>query len=72
MIIQLITYVCDIKNCETPRVHDERVIQMQESSAKPCVPRGWRYVENAGMICDRCNEELGVITRKFFTEPGHE
>lgn len=71
-VLQSLTYQCDVAGCDTPPFVETDVVYFNSALRRPCVPNGWVYLGEIGIMCARHGAKFDVLTRKFFVEPGHE
>lgn len=72
MVLQTLTYQCDVQGCDTPPFAVTDRVDFNGPQRRPCVPNGWAYMGEIGIMCARHSAKFIDFTRKFFIEPGHE
>lgn len=71
-VLQSLTYQCDVASCDTPPFVTTDRIEFNGAQRRPCVPNGWAYLGEIGIMCARHGAKFETHARKFFVEPGAE
>ena len=60
MVKQAFTYTCDVPECTTTPITIEMQSHFLLPAMRPCAPRGWQYIEQAGLVCDKHKVQITV------------